>query len=104
MRHRTTEPIDLDDQPPIRCLEERGTKETSVEEDAMHAIGMVLAGLGGMLERKSIATTHELSEMLGGLAMLCVEHGEERRGAYIGTWAHMVRAAALGAERQDHMN
>lgn len=72
-----------------------------MEEDAIHAIGMVLAGLGGMFERRGIATTYQVAEMLGGLAALCVEYGEERRGAYVGTWAHMVRAAARGAETHD---
>lgn len=70
-----------------------------MDEDALFAFGTVLAALGGLLERKGVCTTHELAETLGGVAMMTAESGEEyaKRAAYIGSWAHMVRAAALGA-------
>lgn len=70
-----------------------------MDEDALFAFGTVLAALGGVLERKGVCTTHELAETLGGVAVMTAESGEEYAGRakYIGSWAHMVRAAALGA-------
>ncbi|GHC96201.1 hypothetical protein [Novosphingobium pokkalii] len=70
-----------------------------MDEDALFAVGTVLAALGGLLERKGVCTTHELAETLGGVACMTQEAGDEykARAAYIGSWAHMVRAAALGA-------
>ncbi len=70
-----------------------------MDEDALFAIGTVLAALGGLLERKGICTTQELAETLGGVAWMTQEAGDEYkvRAAYIGSWAHMVRAAALEA-------
>ncbi len=70
-----------------------------MDEDALFAFGTVLAALGGLLERKGVCTTHELAETLGGVALMTAESGEayEKRAAYIGSWAHMVHAAALDA-------
>jgi hypothetical protein len=70
-----------------------------MDEDALLALGTVLAALGGLLERRGVCTTAELAETLGGVAMMTQEVGPEyeRRAAYIGSWAHMVRAAATGA-------
>ncbi|MDB5580972.1 MAG: hypothetical protein JWR80_6148 [Bradyrhizobium sp.] len=70
-----------------------------MDEDALFAVGTVLAALGGILERSAICTTRELAETLGSVALMTVESGDQyqRRGAYIATWAHMVRAAAEGA-------
>lgn len=69
-----------------------------MDEDALFAFGTVLAALGGILERKAICTTMELAETIGGVALMTAESGEEYEGRarYIGAWAHMVRAAALG--------
>ena len=71
-----------------------------MDEDALFAFGTVLAALGGLLERKGVCTTHELAETLGGVAAMTADAGEEYAGraAYIASWAHMVRAAATGAE------
>ncbi|WP_263588677.1 hypothetical protein [Sphingopyxis sp. GC21] len=70
-----------------------------MDEDALFAVGSVLAALGGILERKGVCTTHELAETIGGVAVMTAEAGDEYadRARYIGSWAHMVRAAALGA-------
>jgi hypothetical protein len=75
-----------------------------MDEDALFAMGTVLAALGGLLERKGICTTHELAETLGDVAMMTAEAGSEyaQRATYIGSWAHMVRAAAIGAGAQQH--
>jgi hypothetical protein len=72
-----------------------------MDEDALLAMGTILAALGGILERKGVCTTHELAETLGGVAFMTQEAGKEyeRRAAYIGSMAHMVRAAAHGAGR-----
>jgi len=72
-----------------------------MDEDAMLAIGTVLAALGGILERNGICTAHELAETLGGVAYATQQAGDDYTGraGYVGTWAHMVRAAALGADR-----
>ena len=74
-----------------------------MDEDALFAMGTVLAALGGILERNGICTTRELAETLGGVAHMTQQAGEEykRRAAYIGTWAHMVRAAAEGAGKSN---
>jgi len=70
-----------------------------MDEDALFAIGTVLAALGGLLERRGVCTTNEVAEVLGSVAVMTQESGEEyrNRAAYIAGWAHMVRAAALGA-------
>ncbi len=70
-----------------------------MDEDAMMAFGTVLAAVGGLLERRGVCTVHELAETLGSVAMTTAEAGEEyqRRAGYIGSWAHMVHAAAQGA-------
>ncbi|MDZ3831905.1 MAG: hypothetical protein U0S50_08835 [Sphingopyxis sp.] len=67
-----------------------------MDEDALFAVGSVLAALGGLLERKGVCTTMEFAETMGGVAMMTKESGEEyhNRAAYIGSWAQMVRAAA----------
>lgn len=67
-----------------------------MDEDALFAMGSVLAALGGLLERKGICTTMEFAETLGGVAVMTQESGDEyqNRAAYIGSWAQMVRAAA----------
>lgn len=41
----------------------------------------------------------EFAETIGGVAMMTAESGDEytQRAAYLGSWAHMVRAAAIGA-------
>ena len=74
-----------------------------MDEDAMFAIGSVLAALGGILERNGICTTNELAETIGRIAVMTADAGEQyqRRAAYIGSWAHMVRAAAQGAGRKN---
>jgi len=74
-----------------------------MDEDALLALGTVFAALGGMLERHGICTTYELAETLGGVAHMTLEAGEEYRGraAYIGSWAHIVRTAALGAGKSN---
>jgi hypothetical protein len=74
-----------------------------MDEDAIMAFGTVLAALGGILERAGVCSTMELAETLGGVTMMTQEAGPEyaRRAAYIGSWAHMVRAAAIGAARTD---
>lgn len=71
-----------------------------MDEDARFALGTVLAALGGILERNGICSTSELAETLAGVADMTQQAGSgyERRAAYIGSWAHMVRAAAIGAE------
>ncbi len=70
-----------------------------MDDDALMAFGTVLAALGGILERAGICSTMELAQTINGVAAMTHDAGEEYRGraAYIGTWAHMVRAAALGA-------
>jgi len=70
-----------------------------MDEDALFAMGTILAALGGLLERKGICTTHELAETLGAVALMTHESGDQyhNRAAYIGQWAHMVHAAALGS-------
>ncbi len=70
-----------------------------MDDDALMAVGSVLAVLGGILERRGICSTMELAEAIGEAAKMTMEAGPqyERRAAYIGSWAHMVRAAALGA-------
>jgi hypothetical protein len=70
-----------------------------MDENALFAVGTVLAALGGLLERKGVCTTHELAETLGGVAYMTQEAGDayKDRAACIGSWAHMVRSAALGA-------
>lgn len=72
-----------------------------MDEDALFAVGSVLAALGGLLERAGVCTTHEWAETLGGVTMITQQAGDEyqQRAKYLGSWAHMVRAAALGAER-----
>ena len=71
-----------------------------MDEDALFAMGTVLAALGGLLERRGVCTTMELAEALGGVAMMTMESGEEyrSRAVYIGGLANMVRAAATGAK------
>lgn len=70
-----------------------------MDEDALFAMGSVLAALGGILERKGVCTTHELAETIGGAAVMTAEAGVQYadRAKYIGSWAHMVRAAAVHA-------
>ena len=70
-----------------------------MDEDALFAMGTVLAALGGILERNNICTTRELAETLGNVALMTRQSGEQYHGraAYIGSWAQMVRAAADGA-------
>lgn len=70
-----------------------------MEDDALFAFGTVLAALGGLLERNAVCTTMELAETIGNVAMMTHEAGPEYEGraVYIASWAHMVRAAALGA-------
>lgn len=70
-----------------------------MDEDALFAVGSALAALGGLLERKGVCTTMEFAETIGGVAMMTAEAGDEyaQRAAYLGSWAHMVRAAAIGA-------
>lgn len=72
-----------------------------MDEDAIMAVGTVLASLGGLLERAGVSTTHEFAETLGSLAMMVQGSGEQYHGraAYIGEWALMVRAAAVGADK-----
>ena len=74
-----------------------------MDEDALFAVGTVLAALGGILERNGVCTTHELAETLGGVAHMTGQAGDEykQRAAYIGTWAHMVRAAAMSAGKSN---
>ena len=74
-----------------------------MDEDALFAIGTVLAALGGLLQRRGVCTTHELAEVLGSVAVMTEESGDvyRNRAAYIGGWAHMVRAAALGAGKSN---
>lgn len=74
-----------------------------MDEDAMMAVGTVLAALGGILERNGICTVYELAETLGSAAYITQEAGEEykTRAAYIGSWAHMVRAAAAHAGKSN---
>ena len=76
-----------------------------MDEDARFALGTVLAALGGILERNGICSTNELAETLARVAEMTQQAGSgyERRAAYIGSWAHMVRAAAHGGgEAQPH--
>jgi hypothetical protein len=78
-----------------------------MDEDALFAVGTVLAALGGLLERSGVCTTHELADVLGSVAVTTHESGAEykNRAAYIGGWAHMVHAAAVGAvgaEKSNH--
>lgn len=70
-----------------------------MDEDAKMALGMVLSALGGILERNNICTTMDLANTLGNLAVMTSESGlrYKKRGEYIGEWALMVRAAAIGA-------
>lgn len=72
-----------------------------MDEEALFALGSVLAAMGGMLERKGICTTMELAETLGGLAVTTMEAGDQYKGRaeYIGSWAMMVKMAAEGAAR-----
>lgn len=72
-----------------------------MDDDAREAIGTVLAAIGGILERGGICATYELAETLGGVAMMTAEAGEQyqKRAAYIGSWAMMVKAAADGPQR-----
>ena len=67
-----------------------------MDEDALFAVGTVLAAIGGLLERKGVCTTTEFAETLGGVAPMTAESGEQyrNRAAYVGSWAQMVRAAA----------
>jgi hypothetical protein len=71
----------------------------NMDEDAMFAVGTVLAALGGILERNGICTTLELAETIGSVALMTADSGDQyaKRAASIGSWAHMVRAASLGA-------
>ena len=70
-----------------------------MDHNALFAVGTVLCAVGGLLERKGVCTVHELAETLADVTMMTTESGDEyeRRAAYIGSWAHMVRAAALHA-------
>jgi hypothetical protein len=74
-----------------------------MDEDALFAMGTVLAALGGILERNGICTTRELAETLGGVADMTRQAGPDfqRRAAYIGSLAHMVRAAAMAAGKSN---
>ena len=47
-----------------------------MDEDALFALGSVLAVLGGILKRKGVCTTHEFAETLGGVAVMTAESGE----------------------------
>jgi hypothetical protein len=71
-------------------------KELIMDEDALFAVGSILAALGGVLERKGVCTTNEFAETLGSVALMTAESGDQykNRAAYIGSWAQMVRAAA----------
>lgn len=72
-----------------------------MDDDAREALGTVLAAIGGILERSGVCSTYELAETLGGVAMMTAEAGEryQKRAAYIGSWAMMVKAAADGPQR-----
>lgn len=71
-----------------------------MDDDAREALGTVLAAIGGILERGGVCSTYELAETLGGVAMMTAEAGEQyqKRAAYIGSWAMMVKAAADGPQ------
>lgn len=74
-----------------------------MDEDALFAIGSVLAGIAGILERKGVCSAMEVAETIGSITVMTQEAGEEYAGraSYLGSWAYMVRAAALntGPER-----
>ena len=72
-----------------------------MDDDAREAIGTVLAVIGGILERSDICSTYDLAETLGGVATMTADAGEQyqKRAAYIGSWAMMVKAAADGPPR-----
>lgn len=67
-----------------------------MDEDALFAVGTVLAALGGILERRGICTAMELADTLGSVGAMTYRSGTEyeRRGQYVIEWAHMVKAAA----------
>jgi len=75
-----------------------------MDEDALFAVGSVLAAMAGLLERKGICPAMEVAETIGSVATMTRESGEEYAGraAYLGSWALMVRAAALGAGGSQH--
>lgn len=74
-----------------------------MDDDALEAIGTLLAAIGGIMERNGICSTMTLAETIGGVALMTHQAGEQyhRRAAYLGQWAHMVRAAALGRDGVD---
>lgn len=56
-----------------------------MDEDAMFAVGPVLAALDGILERNGICTTLELAETIGSVALMTADSGDQyaKRAAYI---------------------
>lgn len=74
-----------------------------MDEDALFAMGTVLAALGGILERNGVCTTRELGETLGGVAEMTRQAGPDfqRRAADIGSLAQMIRTAAIGAGKSN---
>lgn len=75
-----------------------------MDEEALFAVGSVLAAIAGLPERKGICPAMEVAETIGGVAAMTRESGEEYAGraAYIGSWALMVRAAALNGGGSQH--
>jgi hypothetical protein len=71
-----------------------------MDEDAMMALGSVLAAIGGILERNNVCTVTELAETVGAVAIDTKNSGPqyERRAGYIGSFAWMLRAAAKGGK------
>lgn len=98
-RMEATQAIDI----PLKPCLPSPQEETHMDDDALEAIGTLLAAIGGIMERNGICSTMTLAETIGGVALMTHQAGEQyhRRATYLGQWAHMVRAAALGPDGVD---
>jgi hypothetical protein len=69
-----------------------------MDDDALMAIGTVMAVLGGLFERNGICSTMDFANKIGNMALVTRDAGPEyaKRAEYLAGMAHCVLAAAQG--------
>lgn len=69
-----------------------------MDDDALKAIGTVMAVLGGLFERNGLCSAMDLANKIGNMAMVTRDAGPEyeKRAEYLAGIAHCVLAAAQG--------
>lgn len=72
-----------------------------MDDDALKAIGTVMAILGGLFERNGICSGMDFANKIENMVMFTRDAGPEyeKRAEYLAVMAHCVLAAARGRQK-----